>query len=112
MCGVWFGRDSRLGVSGRCFNFTPYVCLVSPPLIIRVHLPTTILLFGLCGGVRNDRWDVDGHLQGYGRALGVLFTTVGSFEVSTHSSSSAAVADLVTVEGGDRGDSWHGDRED
>lgn len=32
------------------------------------------------------RWDVDGHLQGYGRSVEVLFTELGSHEVSVHHS--------------------------
>lgn len=29
-----------------------------------------------------NRWDVDGHLQGYGRSIGVLFNDLGKYNVS------------------------------
>lgn len=40
-------------------------------------------LFALCCSLVLVRWDVVGHLQGYGRAVDVHFTTVGSYDVST-----------------------------
>lgn len=41
-----------------------------------------------------SRWDVDGHLQGYGRSVDVLFSAVGSYEVRPDSGDRSLVFDL------------------
>lgn len=44
-------------------------------------LSNASLVFRPLWFVMYNRWDVDEHLQGYGRAVDVLFTAVGTYEV-------------------------------